>query len=450
MGPRTYELDLYPDRSTDLHTRWFYFSVSNTRPGEPYTFLVSNMSVSAKSSMYHAGMQPVVLSRRAQLERGEGWRRSGTEVLYHSNGRRRSSRRRGTFHTLRFVLHFEYADDTVSVAPCVPYTYSHIREFLRSLSDDPTRAYRMRRRRLCSTLAGNACEVVTVTSFSSNEDDCAVPLAQRRGIVVTARVHPGEPQASWMMQGLLEFLTGPSLQAKQLRDHFVFKLVPVLNPDGVVVGNQRVNLSGADLNRRWDAPSKALHPTVYAAKSMIRQLQGDRELFLFADLHGHSKKRSVFLYGNCSAATSHAERLGERILPYLMQLASQGSFAYDNCKYKVEPGKSGSARVVVALELKVALSYTIEASYAGPAAGPHPDTHFSTRQLCAQGELLGLSLLQLCDARTLRRTFDELLSRLGRGRGRGLGLGLGLGLELGLGVGLGFRVRVRVSPRRNL
>ena len=100
------------------------------------------------------------------------------------------------------------------------------------------------------------------------------------------------------------------MQAKQLRDHFVFKLVPVLNPDGVVVGNQRVNLSGADLNRRWDAPSKALHPTVYAAKSMIRQLQGDRELFLFADLHGHSKKRSVFLYGNCSAATSRGEAQG--------------------------------------------------------------------------------------------------------------------------------------------
>ena len=59
---------------------------------------------------------------------------------------------------------------------------------------------------------------------------------------------------TYTTQGLLEFLTGPSLQAKQLRDHFVFKLVPALNPDGVVVGNQRVNLSGADLNRRWGTP----------------------------------------------------------------------------------------------------------------------------------------------------------------------------------------------------
>ena len=39
------------------------------------------------------------------------------------------------------------------------------------------------------------------------------------------------------------------------------------------VGNQRVNLSGADLNRRWREPSKVLHPTVYAAKEMMRQLQ---------------------------------------------------------------------------------------------------------------------------------------------------------------------------------
>ena len=45
-------------------------------------------------------------------------------------------------------------------------------------------------------------------------------------------MHPGESNASWMMKGVLDFLTGPSLDAKMLRDHFVFKVVPMLNPDG--------------------------------------------------------------------------------------------------------------------------------------------------------------------------------------------------------------------------
>jgi murein tripeptide amidase MpaA len=60
----------------------------------------------------------------------------------------------------------------------------------------------------------------------------------------------GETQASWMMRGFIDYLTGPSLDAKILRDNFVFKIVPMLNPDGVVNGNYRCSLSGQDLNRQ--------------------------------------------------------------------------------------------------------------------------------------------------------------------------------------------------------
>ena len=42
-----------------------------------------------------------------------------------------------------------------------------------------------------------------------------------------------------MMHGLLDYLTGPSLDAKILRDNFVFKIVPMLNVDGVIIGNYR-------------------------------------------------------------------------------------------------------------------------------------------------------------------------------------------------------------------
>ena len=44
----------------------------------------------------------------------------------------------------------------------------------------------------------------------------------------------------------------PLLQT--LRSNFVFKVVPMLNPDGVVVGNYRASLAGVDLNRVYKKP----------------------------------------------------------------------------------------------------------------------------------------------------------------------------------------------------
>jgi len=35
--------------------------------------------------------------------------------------------------------------------------------------------------------------------------------------------------------------------AKMLRERFVFKIVPMLNPDGVIIGNYRCSLSCHDL-----------------------------------------------------------------------------------------------------------------------------------------------------------------------------------------------------------
>lgn len=34
-----------------------------------------------------------------------------------------------------------------------------------------------------------------------------VPESEKLGVVVSARVHPGETNASWMMKGMLDFLT---------------------------------------------------------------------------------------------------------------------------------------------------------------------------------------------------------------------------------------------------
>ena len=85
---------------------------------------------------------------------------------------------------------------------------------------------------------------------------------------MSSRVHPGETGASWMMKGIIDYLTGPSLNAKILRDNFVFKIVPMLNIDGVVNGSSRCNLAGVDLNRVWIEPNKKIHPTIYHMKNV--------------------------------------------------------------------------------------------------------------------------------------------------------------------------------------
>lgn len=54
------------------------------------------------------------------------------------------------------------------------------------------------------------------------------------------------------MDGVLDLLTDEkSNLAQMIRRHFIVTIIPMLNPDGVAVGNYRCSLSGRDLNRTW-------------------------------------------------------------------------------------------------------------------------------------------------------------------------------------------------------
>ena len=56
-----------------------------------------------------------------------------------------------------------------------------------------------------------------------------------------------------------------------LRDTFIFKIVPMLNPDGVIVGNYRCSLAGRDLNRNYRTKLKEAYPTVWHTKAMVKR-----------------------------------------------------------------------------------------------------------------------------------------------------------------------------------
>jgi len=79
--------------------------------------------------------------------------------------------------------------------------------------------------------------------------------------------------SSYIIEYIIEYLLSNSQIAKILRENFIFKIVPMLNPDGVILGNYRCNLSLVDLNRQWIDPNKKLHPTIYNAKQMIKRMK---------------------------------------------------------------------------------------------------------------------------------------------------------------------------------
>ena len=103
---------------------------------------------------------------------------------------------------------------------------------------------------------------------------------------------------------MINFLLSEDPEAIEMRDKFVIKIIPMLNPDGVIHGNYRVSTLGVDLNRRWKKPSKYLHPTIYYTKSIIKYFNDKSKVpgcdsggvVMCADLHGHSRNMDLFMY----------------------------------------------------------------------------------------------------------------------------------------------------------
>ena len=155
------------------------------------------------------------------------------------------------FH-VAFRHRFETEDEHF-FAFCFPHSYRDCQAFLDRMSTHAaasTSAMYFRREVLGRSRQGRNLEVLTVASDAADEGDPAKPV-----FFVSARVHHGEVPASHMFNGLLKFLLrGKDKRAEVARKSFVFKLVPMLNPDGVELGHYRCDSRGQNLNRFYADP----------------------------------------------------------------------------------------------------------------------------------------------------------------------------------------------------
>uniref|UniRef100_A0A672IZ87 Cytosolic carboxypeptidase 1 n=1 Tax=Salarias fasciatus TaxID=181472 RepID=A0A672IZ87_SALFA len=405
-----YDLVLNSDINSNHYHQWFYFEVSGMRVGTMYRFNIINCEKS--NSQFNYGMQVLMYSVQEAISGRPRWVRTGTDICYYKNHFARSSIAAGgqkgkSYYTLTFSTNFSHKDDVCYFAYHYPYTYSTLKMHLSKLEALRTPEIYLRQDVLCETLSGNSCPLLTITAMpESNSNDHICQFRNRPLIFLSARVHPGETNASWVMKGTLEFLMGPSPLAASLREAYIFKIVPMLNPDGVVNGNHRCSLSGEDLNRQWQNPNPELHPTIYHTKSLLQYLAHiQRAPLVFCDYHGHSRKKNVFMYGcsvketvwqsNISATSSDLqEDLGYRTLPKILSQIAP-AFSMASCSFVVERSKESTARVVVWREIGVQRSYTMESTLCGCDQGKYKGLQIGTRELEEMGAQFCMALLRL-------------------------------------------------------
>ncbi|KAM7416809.1 hypothetical protein PAMA_018735 [Pampus argenteus] len=405
-----YDLVLNSDINSNHYHQWFYFEVSGMRVGTSYRFNIINCEKS--NSQFNYGMQVLMYSVQEAIGGRPRWVRTGNDICYYKNHFARSTIAAGgqkgkSYYTLTFSTSFSHKDDVCYFAYHYPYTYSSLKMHLSKLEALRTPQIYMRQDVLCETLGGNSCPLLTITAMpESNSNDHICQFRNRPLIFLSARVHPGETNASWVMKGTLEFLMGTSPLAASLREAYIFKIVPMLNPDGVINGSHRCSLSGEDLNRQWQNPNPELHPTIFHTKSLLQYLAHiQRAPLVFCDYHGHSRKKNVFMYGcslketvwqsNISATSSDLqEDLAYRALPKILSQIAP-AFSMASCSFVVERSKESTARVVVWREIGVQRSYTMESTLCGCDQGKYKGLQIGTRELEEMGAQFCVALLRL-------------------------------------------------------
>ena len=175
-----------------------------------------------------------------------------------------------------------------------PWSYEENQRWIASLLPDEARPdILLTKGELCRSFEKREVSLLTITK----KLDGVRQADAKRDIVIVGRSHPGESGSSYLIKGLVERLLMDGA-FEPLIEQFVFRIVPMLNPDGVYRGYTRSNALGKMLNRCYLLPSAEEQPEVYHLDKLLALLSEKNSLEVFLDFHNNAQKEGLFVYGN--------------------------------------------------------------------------------------------------------------------------------------------------------
>ncbi|MDP3706391.1 MAG: M14-type cytosolic carboxypeptidase [Legionellaceae bacterium] len=205
---------------------------------------------------------------------------------------------------LTMVFRPEEGTDQVKFAFFPPYTYERHLTLI-----EKARAIPQCQVTTLGKTNGEQGRDITLLTFGE-------PAQHKKEIWIIARQHPGEPQAEWYVEGLIEALRTEA----DLFEKFTFRIVPNMNPDGTYDGNLRTNGEGNDLNRMWESSTIQDSPEVYLVKQAMQRIGVD----FFVDVHSDEEIPEPFLdEGHLSSPTidAHMEALEKQFMDFYIMIS---------------------------------------------------------------------------------------------------------------------------------
>ncbi|WP_299188748.1 M14-type cytosolic carboxypeptidase [uncultured Psychrobacter sp.] len=275
--------------------------------------------------------------------------------------------------------------NTIQIAYFAPYSYERHQDLLAAVQTHPS----VTLEHLGETLDKRDLTLVKIGNEDSSSD------GNKRNIWITARQHPGETMAEWLVEGLLySLLDEDNATAKMLLDKANFYIVPNMNPDGSVRGHLRTNAVGTNLNREWLNPSLEKSPEVFHVINKMEATGVD----LFYDVHGDEALPYVFLAGS-QGTPSYNERLA-RLRDRFSDVLKLASADFQS-EYGYDIDAPGTANMTVATnwvaERFDCLANTLEMPFKDNDNLPDADTGWSPERSIKLGEASLTAMLAVVD-----------------------------------------------------
>ncbi|XP_061707572.1 cytosolic carboxypeptidase 6-like [Cydia pomonella] len=381
-----YDLFVRPDTCRPRSRFWYNFTVENVKQDQRVIFNIVNLG--KERTLYNGEMTPLIRSTSRPK-----WQRIPRRfIFYHKSPVHRGRR------VLSLAFGFDREEDVYHFTAAVPYSYSRLQKYL-TLWEKRAQTFAAREC-IAQTTQKRKVDLITIGELGVQDkemrEESAVKgnkgVPKKRVVLILARTHGGEPPASFICQGILDYFLTSSEKALALRSNVAVQVVPMLNPDGVFLGNQRSDLLGADLNRSWVTATTFAHPAAVAVNDLVSKLVAEKSLQLdfIIDLHADISFEGVFVRGNSYDDVYRFER--HAVLPKFLASRVE-AWRPEACLYNADPLAAGTARR--ALPEGAVDAYTLLVSLGGRRLTPKgPYIHY-TEDAYAK---IGRSIVKaLCD-----------------------------------------------------